>query len=344
MKLHYFVLSMSLFAALAIVASCRKDKNGLNITHPAALVVNGADNNISVIDLTDDTKVYDISLNGATFPHHIYISPDKSKLAVAITNTDLSAGHGGHGSIAGNFKVQVINAVTGVIEKEIALTRLPHNAVFNPSGTELWIPQADTPSTVVVYRTADWTKTNEITVGHLTSEVTFSADGSKVYAANTDEATVSVINPNTKMVLADIAVGLAPVGAWTAENGKMYADNETSKTVSEIDVATNAVTATIDLGFKPGYVAYSDHHSELWVSDADNGKAVFYKLVGGVWTKDGEVATGADAHAIAFNADGTKAYVTNQGAGTVSVISLATHTKTKDITVGSKPNGIVLKQ
>lgn len=346
MKLHHFVLSVSLFAALTIVASCHKghDVEALNITHPAAFVVNGASNNISVIDLTDDTRAHEIKLNGATFPHHIYLNPDKSKLAVAITNTDLSGGHGGHGGATSGFKVQIINTVTGLIEKEISTSKLPHNAVFNPSGTELWIPQSDKPSKVLVYRTSDWTQTNEVEVGNLTSEVTFSADGSKVYAANTDEATVSVIDPGTKTILTTIAVGTAPVGAWTAENGKMYVDNETSKTVSEIDVTTNAVTATINLGFKPGYVAYSDHHAELWVSDADNGKIHYYKLVGGTWTQEGEFATGADAHAIAFNADGTKAYVTNQGAATVSVIQLSDHSKIKDIAVGSKPNGIVLKQ
>ncbi|MDX1909338.1 MAG: YncE family protein [Bacteroidia bacterium] len=346
MKLHHFVLSMSLFAALAIVASCHKghDMEALNITHPAAFVVNGAGNTVSVIDLTDDTKVHDIELNGATFPHHIYLNPNKSKVAVAITNTDLSGGHGGHGGATSGFKVQIISTVTGVIEKEISTSKLPHNAVFSPSGTELWIPQSDTPSKVLVYRTSDWTQTHEVEVGHLTSEVTFSADGSKVYAANTDEATLSVIDPTTKTVSATIAVGTAPVGAWTADNGKMYVDNETSKTVMEIDVATDAITATIDLGYKPGYVAYSDHHAELWVSDADNGKIHYYKLVGGTWTQEGEFATGADAHAIAFNADGTKAYVTNQGAGTVSVIQLSDHTKIKDIAVGSKPNGIVLKQ
>jgi YVTN family beta-propeller protein len=346
MKLHQFFLSVSLLVALTIVVSCHKghDMKALDITHPAAFVVNGADNNISVIDLTDDRKVHDIELNGATFPHHIYLSPDKSKLAVAITGTDLSGGHGGHGGGTGGFKVQIINSVTGLIEKEINTSKLAHNAVFNPSGTELWIPQSDAPSKVLVYRTSDWTQTHEILVGQSTSEVTFSADGSKVYAANTDEATVSVIDPNSKTVLTTIAVGTAPVGAWAAANGKMYADNETSKTVSEIDVAANAVTATIDLGFKPGYVAYSNHHAELWVSDADNGNIHFYKWVNDMWTKQGVFATGADAHAIAFNADGTKAYVTNQGAATVSVIQLSDHTKIKDIAVGSKPNGIALKQ
>ena len=345
MKLNFLVVSIIVLIVIVLINACSDGDNPvLNITHPAAFVVNGAGNSISVINLNDDTKADDIGLNGAKFPHHIYLSPDKSKLAVAITGIDLSGGHGGRHSGGTGYKVQIINSITGAIEKEIPLSKLPHNAVFSPNGSELWIPQADTPSQVVIYNTTDWTKLKEITVGHLTSEVTFSSDGSKVYATNTDENSVSVISPITKTVETDISVGIAPVGAWPAKNGKMYVDNETSQTISEIDVVTNLVTATINLGFKPGYVAYNELHAELWVSDADNGKVVYYKLIAGVWTKDGEIATGADAHARVFNANESKAYVTNQGAGNVSVIDLNTHTKIKDVQVGSKPNGIVLKQ
>lgn len=346
MKSNLFFLLPIICMMFILTNACSKADNPVfNITHPAAFVVNGLGNTISVLNLNDDTKVDDIGLNGARYPHHIYLHPDKSKFAVAITGTDLSGGHGGHtGGNSGRYKVQIINSVTGVIEKEIALTKLPHNAIFSPNGSELWIPQSDTPSHVSIYNTTDWTKLKEITVGHMTSEVTFAADGSRVYAANTDDGSVSIIDPIAKTVLTTVSVGETPVGAWPANNGKMYVDNETSKTISEIDVATNLVTATINLGFKPGYVAYSDQHSELWVSDADNGKAVYFKLVGNVWTKEGEIVTGSDAHAIVFNADQSKAYVTNQGAGNVSVIELNSHSKIKDISVGNKPNGIVLKQ
>jgi len=121
-------------------------------------------------------------------------------------------------------------------------------------------------------------------------------------------------------------------------------DNEMSQTVSEISVSGMSVTSTINLGFKPGYVAYHTASGELWVSDATNGKVVYYTLVGSVWTLQGNITTGADAHAIAFNSDGTKAYVTNQGAGNVSVVDVATHTVSQTISVGSKPNGIAFKQ
>lgn len=116
-----------------------------------------------------------------------------------------------------------------------------------------------------------------------------------------------------------------------------------SQTVSEISVSNKTVTSTINLGFKPGYVAYHTSSGELWVSDATKGKVVYYTLVSGVWTLQGTIATGADAHAIIFNNDGTKAFVTNQGAGSVSVIDVASHVVSQTIAVGKKPNGIAIK-
>jgi YVTN family beta-propeller protein len=317
----------------------------LNINYPAAYVVNGASNNISVIRLSDNTVSETIGLNGATFPHHIYLNPAKNKLAVAITATDLSGGHVGHGGATSGFKVQIIDAVTGMIDREIALSKMPHNAIFNNSGTELWVGQTDDiQSKVLVYKTSDWSLLNTINVGKGLSEVTFSNDGSMAFACNTLDASVTLINATTKMTHSTLSVGADPVGAWSASNGKMYVDNEKSKTISEISVSGMNVINTINLGFKPGYVAYHTTSGELWVTDATNGKVVYYTLVGGVWTMQGNISTGNDAHAIAFNSDGTKAYITNQGAGNVSVVDVATHSVSKTISVGSKPNGIAIKQ
>jgi YVTN family beta-propeller protein len=350
MKITKSIFATAAIAALALIvsiSSCKKehDMDMLNIDYPAAYIVNGTSNNISVIKLADNTVTETISLNGATYPHHVYLNPAKTKLAVAITSIDLSGGHGGHGGTLAGLKVQIIDAVTGMIDKEIALNKMPHNAIFNPSGTELWVGQMDTmQSQVLVYNTSDWTLKNTINVGAGLSEITFSSDGTMAFACNTMDGTVSLIDANSKMIHATLTVGQDPVGAWTASNGKMYVDNETSQTISEITVSSMSVTATINLGFKPGYAAYSTHHAELWVSDATNGKIAYYTFDGSNWNLQNNITTGADAHAIAFTANGSTAYVTNQGANTVSVIDVATHAVTKTISVGTKPNGIAIKQ
>ncbi len=341
-----------IIAATVAVSSCKKDKDDTttppsvkNINYPAAYVVNGTANNISVIKLLDNTVTETIELKDATYPHHIYLNPAKTKLAVAITKMDLSGGHIGHGGMITGQKVQIIDVVTGNIDKEIAVMHLPHNAAFNPSGTELWIPQADTmQGHILVYKTSDWSLQNTVNVGKRPSELTFSFDGSMAFSANTMDGTVSMIDPNTKAIMQTITVGIDPVGAWPAPNGKMYVDNETSQTISEIEVMTGTVTATINLGFKPAYASYSTHHSELWVTDVTNGNVSRFVNSSGTWIQIGIIPTGADAHAIVFTSNGEVAYVTNQGANTVSVIDVPNLNVIKTISVGTKPNGIVFKQ
>jgi YVTN family beta-propeller protein len=338
------------FAAIAMIGACSKSSTttimpNLNINYAAAFVVNGGDNNVQVVNLTTNKVAETIGLNGASFPHHVYFNNDKSLMAVAIISQDVSAGHAGHGSSgATGYKIIVLETKTGNEHHILTTTALPHNGIFSPDGKELWVSQGADAGEVLVFNTTGFTQLKSIKVGKTPSEVTFSADGSLVFVANTGDATVTTIDPSTKTVKGTISVGTAPVGAWAAANGKMYCDNETSQTVSEIDVATQKVTETIALGFKPGYVAYNAMTKEVWVSDATNGKVVYYQILSGKWTKKGEIVTGADAHAITFTDDLKTAYVTNQGAATVSVIMTTDHKVTSTIAVGSKPNGIVLKQ
>ena len=322
------------------------EQKTLNISYPAAIVVNGGSGNLSVIRLQDNVLTETIGLNGATFPHHIYINPTKSKLAVAITGKYLSAGHGGHGEMIPGLKVQIINAENGQIEKEIPLEKIPYNAIFHPDGTEIWLGQADdVKSTVLVYNTTDWSLRNTIDVGKGVSEITFSGNGKLAFACNTDDNSISIINAVSKSVIQTLSTGAKPIGAWQGTDTTMFVDNVEGQSITELLISDSVRTAsTISLGFKPGYAAWNPGSKELWVSDASNGRVVFFKKEpAGNWLETGSTATGSDAHAIAFSGDFKTAWITNQGAGTVSVVDAANHSIIKTIAVGAKPNGIALK-
>ncbi len=347
MKKTIQILLISVFA----LSSCKKkmehnvEHKMLNIDYPAAYVVNGQSNNISVINLNTNLVQDVIELNGAKFPHHIYLSPDKKWLAVAITSTDLSEGHVGHsGNNVSGYKIQIINSVTGMIEKEIPLPKMPHNAIFSPDGKELWLAQPDTiASKILVFSTSTWNQIASIESGENTSEITLSADGKWFCAANTTmDGTAMMFYPDTKKIQCSAPTGKMPIGMWPATAKYSYVDNEVSQTISEFDLDGDTISATINLGFKPGYAAYRSN-GELWVSDATNGKVVYFTRQSGIWTKAGEITTGANAHAIAFTANETRAYVTNQGADNLSVIDMSNHSVIQTIKVGMKPNGIVFK-
>lgn len=339
---------MSLVASAVLLSGCMGNHNDheeqrpLAINYKAAYVVNGQDNTVSVIKLDENRLTETIKLQDAVAPHHISLSPDRKHLAIAITSTDLSGGHGGHGGSGSNYKVLILDAVTGLTVKVLTTPDMPHNAAYNLAGTELWVGQAGS-NKVLVYDTGTWSVKHTIAVGKSPSEVTFSVNGELAFVANTGDATVTVINQATKAVVKTIAVGAEPVGAWPAANGKMYVDNEAGRSISVIDNNTLTVEETIALTYKPGYVAYHSGTNELWVSNATEGKVVIYSRADNSWQRKTEIVTGADAHAILFDEGMALAYVTNQGANTVSVIRTADYAKVTTLSVGRMPNGIVIR-
>ncbi len=322
------------------------------IDYPAAYVVNGEGSTISVIDLDKNAVTETLELMGTDdemvmWPHHLslYSIFDMHRLAIGVPGMDLSAGHsGGMNDMKG--KVLIMDAVKGKILKTVDLPVSNHNAMYAPNGREIWVSQMEMAGKVLVYDAQTYALKNTIQVGMEPAEVTFSADGSKAYVANGGDNTVSVIDPVNKSIVAIIPVGAEPVGAWVGYDGKMYVDNEEGKTISVVDVSSNTVVQTIDLGFMPGSAAHNAAKKELWVTDPDNGKVHYWSWdqAGNQWTLTGIFNTATGAHAVAFTADGNRAYVTNQMAASVSVINVNDHSKIKDIPVGKKPNGIVIKQ
>jgi hypothetical protein len=357
---------MKLFTYISILtigfftASCIKTDNAqptLAINYPAAYVVNGKSSTLSVINLNTNEVATLIQLtddvSGAVhhgggkflqYPHHVYLNPAKNQIAIAAPGMDLSEGHGTSELLAhtGGGKIALLDAIKGVNVKLITVPDMNHNAIFSNDGKEIWTSQMDEKGKVLVYDSNTYTLKNTINVGKEPAEVTFSNDGLTAFVANGMDNSVSVINPITKSVTVTIPVGKNPVVAWTGSDNRMYVDNEDGQTVSIIDVKTLKVVETVTLGFMPGYAAFNGEMKELWVTDPMGGKVHWWKQdASGLFMKGGSILTANGAHAIAFR--DMIAYVTNQEAASVSMIDVMKHQRIKDIKVGEKPNGIVIR-
>ncbi len=312
------------------------------ITSDALFVVSGSDSAITVIDTMTDEVRGTIVLLEVEYPHHIYLSADRATLLVAVPGSDLSGGHGGGGGHGGApaGAVLSLDATTGALRLARRLPSPNHNAVFAPDG-RVWTSQISSPGKVLILDPTTLATGAEVMVDDGPAEVTFAESGTYGFVANTDSDSVTILDASTGAVVETLSVGDAPVGAWPGTDGRMYVDNEAGKSISVIDPRTRSIVGTFALGFTPGLAAIAPG-GELWVTDTDGGKLVF--LDAGTGTKRGELATGAGAHAIAFTADGAKAYVSNQAAGTVTAVDVATRSVLKTIAVGSKPNGLVFRQ
>lgn len=341
----------NIFALLSITSfiiflnGCSDDKvinpASTDIDYNAVYVVNGESNSISVIALATNEVKRTIALSNLMWPHHINMNSAKTKIAIGVPGIDLSGGHGGHGS--GMGKVAVLDAKTGSILATKDLPHINHNSIFSPDQSEIWTALADSIGMVYVYNSDNLNLKDSIMVGNMPLEVTFSSDGSMAFVANSMSDNVSAIDVMNKTVMATIPVGMMPIGAWTGANNKMYVDNEMGQSISVINVATMSVEETVALGFTPGFASYNPQMNELWVTNEDAGTVEIFHRMNNQWHPKANVATGNGAHAISFSSDGMTAYVTNQLGGTVSVINVITRTKTSDITVGTKPNGLLLR-
>ncbi len=355
LKIYIFAFVITKLAACSSADHANMTQAELNITYPAVYVINGENSSISVINLATNNVTETIKLGegGAAhsnkdmimFPHHITLSADAMNLAIGVPGVDLSAGHTSGAAHTGmQGKIVVVDATKGTIKHNVTTPLMNHNAIYSPDGKEIWTTQIDNSGKCLVYDATTLTLKNTIIVGIQPAEITISQDKQYAFVANGGSNSVTVIKIADKTVVKTIVVGEDPVGAWTGSDNKMYVDNEKGKTISIIDVATLAVVETINLGFTPGYATYNAVLNELWVSNAGSNKVIYFQRMNNAWMKMGEILTGADAHAITFTKDGQTAYITNQGAASVSVINAATKTKIKDIAVGTKPNGIVIKQ
>ncbi len=163
----------------------------------------------------------------------------------------------------------------------------------------------------------------------------------RVYVANQDANTVSVIDGATDTVIDTVNVGSSPacVGVNPATN-RIYVANYLGNSVSVIDGATNAVVKTIPVGSDPNGVAVNPATNRIYVANYnDNNVSV---IDGATNTVVNTITVGAYPYFAEANPITNQIYVTNEGANSVSVIDGATDTVVAAIPVGASPHGLAV--
>ena len=174
--------------------------------------------------------------------------------------------------------------------------------------------------------------------------VALSPDGSHAYVTNCWDETVSVINTETRTVVATVDIGVLydPIGVAVSSDGAwVYVTNAMSDTVTVIDASSNSVIGPpIPVGASPGAVAVSPDNSKLYVACyGDDSVSVIDTDTYDVTA----IADGAGPCSVVFSPDGTRAYVTNRLSATVSVIDVASDSPlTPPIDIDSNPIGLAI--
>ena len=163
----------------------------------------------------------------------------------------------------------------------------------------------------------------------------------RVYVANQDANTVTVIDGATDTAIATVNVGSGPacVGVNPATN-RIYVANYLSNNVSVIDGAANTVVKTIAVGSDPNGVAVNPATNRIYVANYNTNNVSV--IDGATNTVVNTIPVGSGPYFAEANPTTNRIYVTNDGANSVSVIDGATGTVVATIPVGASPHGMAV--
>lgn len=181
-----------------------------------------------------------------------------------------------------------------------------------------------------------------VDVGDSPIAIAVSPDGSRVYTANINDASISVIDAATNTVIDTIAVGVAPSSVAVSPDGsRMYVTHLIGFSISVIDLITNHVIDTIPVGsFQVRAVTVSPDSSTVYTASTfDDLVSVLDATTNAVTAT---IPVGSMPVSVAVSPDGGTLYTANENGHSVSVVSTATNTVVGTIPVGARPSDVTL--
>jgi YVTN family beta-propeller protein len=315
-----------------------------SIPNPAVLIANGGSGVVSIVDPATLKVVGSLPVMAGMHPHHVSVSPDKTRVLITATSADLSAGHsgtahGGHGGAAASTMVYLLDVASRELRDVITVGATAHNAVFTRDGATIVLGMME----------------HGMIVGHdaTTFAETFTADGFVMPLEVTPTGVGSLLvaeSGASRVALFDLAshttttrfdVGAVPVAAWASGGSNYFVSVEEGMQVRHlVEGATNVTmdAHTIDLGGMPGQAVLTPNGSELWVAVEDRGVLEVFNTT--THEKVNEFAAGAKPHGITFDPSGARAFVTDEDGGKLLVVDVAAHRVSSEVALGGKPNGI----
>jgi YVTN family beta-propeller protein len=274
--------------------------------------------------------------------------------------------------LQGPYGVYVTNEVSGdltVIDpaSHTAMTTLPlgkrpRGIRVSPDGTQLYIalsgspispPGVDESKLPPPDRTADGigvVDTKALTLRTILrgpsdpEQTSVSRDGARLYIANEDKGTASVLEIASAKTVAEFEVGGEPEGVTTSPDGRfVYVTSEEDNRVSVIDTAANRVVKQFVVGPRPRDSAFTPDSSRAYVT-SENGASVSVVNTSSHTVIETITLTGENVRPMGavVSPDGRRLYVSTGRGGTVVSIDTQTNKPVGSVAVGPRPWGLAL--
>jgi YVTN family beta-propeller protein len=180
-----------------------------------------------------------------------------------------------------------------------------------------------------------------VPVGAAPHGVAVNSAAGRLYVANHNSDTLSVINTGTNGLLATIAVGDGPNGvAYNAANGMIYVANGSDNTVTVLRASDHQKIDTITVGMRPNGVAAKVATNQVYVANYGDGTVSVIDAAENRVSQT--IPVGAEPSMIAVNPTTGRAYVALHGEGKVAVLNGGGHVTPVDIYDSSGSYGIAV--
>jgi YVTN family beta-propeller protein len=151
-----------------------------------------------------------------------------------------------------------------------------HAALQPPNSNRLWVANTISDSLSVFAIANPSAHMGPVTTVNLTAGsapvFVHSTESGTMYAANSGNATVSVINTTSNLQVATIAVGANPVAlAETPDARKLYVVNHDSNDVTSINPVDQTVNGTIAVGASPNWAVARSDSARVYVLSTGAG-------------------------------------------------------------------------
>lgn len=154
-----------------------------------------------------------------------------------------------------------------------------------------------------------------------TNPVRLSADGTRLFAVNTANASLSVFDVSTPAVpklIAQIPVGLGPVSVNPRTNDEAWVVNQVSNSVSIVSVSKGIVTQTINVGTEPMDIVFAGSNQAYISASRDNEIVALSTIPPALISK--LPVYGGNPRALAVSPDGNTVYAAFALSGNATTI------------------------
>lgn len=313
--MRHLLLGISVFACLSLPLNVSASPHADNLL----FVANQMEHSVLLVDPIAKQVVatVGVDING----HEVAVSPDGRLGYVPIYGNTWVGKAGSNGST-----IHVVDLHSGrtVAVIDIGDEVRPHCAHFGPDG--LLYVSAELANALYIVDTKTRSVVGKIPTGAShTHMFVISPDGRRIYTANNEPGSVSVLDLRARTLLATIPISKRVQRISLSSDGKfVFTQDQETPRIVVIDAAANAIVRSITV---PRIVFSSviTNDGRWLLANSESGKLFVIDFATGALTKTfdtPDVPVLPTPGEFALSADGTHAYVSCPQGGTIEVLDL----------------------